>query len=275
MARYLFFLFIVIGCTPKQSDNSQKADTAFSGKESIVSESPLPKKVNYGSSDSGIYDLVKDIEDTLLHFKFKPSFFVKQSFGSFIIKGFITDREKFAVAQILGIRILVYKYINEKWKNIFYEELDMCDWSPIEIKLTDINFDGHKDVLVAHDQCGLGSTNILSTVFLYDKEAKTLKRTPYLDLNNLVVDYKGKLLRTHSYRGPCWVKDKKIYKFSGDSIELIAEAVYDPVCYKDTLEATSIYLYANGRIKDSTFIRASNSWDIYLKALWDISKDYD
>lgn len=223
-------------------------------------------------------DFVRDmIEDTIAYYKSQETFFIheREGFAPLTIKGFVVDGQKFVAATALGQYLVLYKYVDTAYTRIFYNDNAGMNPLDVKVKFMDINFDGYNDVLIGDRQGGWG--NEFSTTFLFDKVSQTFKRTPFLDLRNLTIDKKNKLLRTHSYRGATWVRDKSVFKFINDSIEVAGEALYIPneSNNDDSLATLKVYLYQNGVAKDSIVQKTKSAWKLYLKALWDNSKDYE
>lgn len=227
--------------------------------------------------DSFSNEVISMVEDTIRYFINHKSFTIteRKDFYPQLIKGFTTNGQKFVASIIYGNDLIIHKQIEDKYKRIFYNESAGMDGYHVDIKLMDVNFDGHSDVVFSDTQGAWG--NSFSTTFLYDLEHNTLKREPLFDLRNLSLDKKNKLLRTHSYRGMCWTRDKALYKVVDDSVELLASAEYIPYaeCNTDSLWTTKVYFYENGKVKDSTTTKSKKSWEVYLKALWDLSDAYN
>ncbi len=275
MLKYLPLLLLFINCVNKQENRIKDKDTATATVESTL---VVMTETTNDTTTSGSDALVKQlVEDTIKWFYKKQSFVIKEreGFAPLTIKGFVVDGQKFVAATVLGQYLVLYKYIDTAYIRIFYSDDAGMNPLNVKVKFMDINFDGYNDVLICDRQGVWG--NEFSTTFLYNKASQTFNRTSFLDLRNLTLDKKNKFLRTHSYRGAAWVRDKSIYRFVNDTIELTGEAWYIPheSNHDDSLATLKVYLYQNGAAKDSTVQKTKNAWELYLKALWDNSKDYD
>ena len=269
------FTIVVYGCT--QTNNKVIESNNINA---VVDEQSIDT-LNKHSVDM-IYnrgnDFVRDmIEDTIAYYKSQETFLIheREGFSPLTIKGFVVDRQKFVAATALGQYLVLYKFIDTAYTRIFYNDNAGMNPLNVKVKFMDINFDGYTDILIGDTQGAWG--NEFSTTFLYDKSLQTYKRTPFLDLRNLTLDKKHHLLRTHSYRGAAWSRDKSIYMLVNDTVELTGEAWYIPheSNHDDSLATLKVYLYQNGVAKDSTVQKTKNAWELYLKTLWDNSKDYD
>ncbi|KAB2913645.1 MAG: hypothetical protein F9K23_16610 [Bacteroidetes bacterium] len=275
----IFFFLVAISCgkVNKHITAETVDDTTESTK--IVSEllDSHSEEIVQVYPDSFSNEILSMVEDTISHFINYKSFTIteRKDFYPLLIKGFTINSQKFVASIIFGNDLIIHKRIGNEYKRIFYNENAGMDPYHLDIKAMDVNFDGYNDVVFTDMQGAWG--NSFSTTFLYDLKLNTLKRTPQFDLRNLSLDKNRKLLRTHSYRGLCWTIDKELYKVVNDSIELVASAEYIPFdgCNTDSLWTTKVYFYENGKLKDSTVTKAENSWDVYLKALWDLSDDYN
>lgn len=272
MLKYFSIILLMVGCTSstntfndeKKTHESKSENNAITSTQSIT----VTKEGNTFNS------IINHIIDTLEYYKTTSKFYIEYFESIYKLKGFTIDNERFAVGVILGQRLVVYHLKGQEWRKVYSEEVGMNP-NRIKIKIIDLNFDDYNDVLVTNAQGAWG--NEYSTAFLYNKEATTLKRTPFLDLRNISVDSQNKIIQTHSYRGYCWVRDKSQYKVANDTLLLIARAVYDPVdCNnKDAIPKTRIYKYKGGVVIDSSLFVTKNAWEIYLKSLWSNSKDYN
>lgn len=273
------FLFTIVGYGCTQTNNKVIESNNINAEVDEQSIDTLNKhKHSVDMIYSGGEDFVRDmIEDTIAYYKSQETFLIHErgGFSPLTIKGFVVDRQKFVAATALGQYLVLYKFIDTAYIRIFYNDNAGMNPLNVKVKFMDINFDGYNDILIADTQGVWG--NEFSTTFLYDKESQTFKRAPFLDLRNLTLDKKNKFLRTHSYRGSAWARDKSIYRFVNDTVELTGEAWYIPheSNHDDSLATLKVYLYQNGVAKDSTVQKAKNAWELYLKALWDNSKDYD
>lgn len=90
--------------------------------------------------------------------------------------------------------------------------------------LCDLNFDGHKDLLI---DCNSGGTfGSLAVGFLFDPQNRTFQRYTALHLENMTVDAKNKQLRSRHYTSRYLVPTKWLYGWEGDSLVLLEEALY-------------------------------------------------
>jgi hypothetical protein len=264
--KYIPLLLIFIGCANKQEKPVSNTDTGVVDSEPIITSTTI-------SVDGTMEQVMNKLEDTIQFFAHKKEFVIEDENKLFYLKGFSIKGQQFAVIIYQDYLINSYKLNEGHCVKIFSDKFD--GGIIAKVVLEDINFDGINDLLIAVGQGAHG--NAFSTVFLYDDLNKTLKRTKYLDLVNIEIDKENKLLRSQWFTSVCGNPGKELYRLTKDSIELMGKTWVESTCNNETLKYPVIhwYNYKNNRITDSLVKETENAWNIYLKALWDNSKDYD
>lgn len=250
---------ILVGCDPKKPIQGieKKNDSPQAFKDSGF-------KANFKDSMEDLF--INQIEDTLQYLTKRKTFSINHPYNFYKIKGFTVDSNTFCVI-ITNAYFYIYKYLRDEFTRIYNEEYGALTFYPAaNIKLQDLNWDGHIDINISDND----KMPIHSTVLLYHSQAKTYKRTPYLDLTNLSLDNKTHLIRSHNQRGACWPAHKTLYRYTADSIELYKRVVCDPKCYKKGDITLTIVENKRGVIiEDSVVGNPDKLWNLYDTALWD------
>ena len=110
-----------------------------------------------------------------------------------------------------------------QWRQIHCGPLEGAIY--YDTKRPDLNFDGYKDLLIVGNDGGI-RYNHFSVAFLYDARRQTFRRDTTLDLPNLTIDTRHKQLRARHYGSRYGACIKWLYGWEGDSLVLLAEAIY-------------------------------------------------
>lgn len=259
MLKYLPLLLLFISCVNKQENR-------IKDKAIINSVDTLYKNRIWGTSE----DIMSVLEDSLLVLAKKETVVIDDDI---YVRGFGVDGEQFAFIAYMGYAVNVYKLVDGFFAKVCTDKFD--GGFLFKNVLEDLNFDGYKDLVVTTLQGAYG--NIFPTVFIYDKVNKTYKRAKNFDLVNLEIDKKNKLLRSQLFTSVCGSPHKWVFKVQNDNIELLDVAFLTIKCNDQnfTTPIINIFNYKDNIVVDSFVKQTENAWELYHKALWDNSKDYE
>jgi len=135
-----------------------------------------------------------------------------------------------------------------------------------DVKMPDLNFDGHKDLLI--DANSGGNFGKSSIGFSFDPRSQTFQRDTFLDLENMTIDTKNKCLRSRHYSSIYGGNCKWLYGWKADFLVLFGAAVYHA-----DVDSASIQLKKRqpDGSKKATSIQGKKDpvWKIFLEqCLW-------
>ena len=134
-----------------------------------------------------------------------------------------------------------------RWTQVYCRPLE--DAMSYDTHMPDLNFDGHKDLLIdAHSGGNFGKSSIC---FLFHPQSQTFQRNMALDLENMSIDTRTKRLRSRHYSSIYGGNCKWLYGWKADFLVLFGAAVYHAEV--DSATITLKTRQKNGSLKPTFF----------------------
>ena len=209
----LFLLLLSLGC------NSQSQPVATSQQQIEVVDT-IPK-LSCEDPNWALDDTLFRTQETEFFFELLPG----ASMG-FPQKIKLKDGFLGIVAQNWASEQAIALYQTDlvnKWNLIYCGPLEGA--STYKTSTPDLNFDGHKDLLIDGTDGGVHGNHFF-VLFLFDPENKTFRLCDTPRLENLTIDSKNKQLRARHYGSIYGSNCKSLYDWKGDSLVLLEEADY-------------------------------------------------
>jgi hypothetical protein len=109
-----------------------------------------------------------------------------------------------------------------QWKQVYCGSMGGA--ISYKTSMPDLNFDGHKDLLI--DATSGGTFGNFAIGFLYRPKHQIFQRDTALNLANLSIDAKNKSLRSRYYGSRYGANIKRLYAWEGDTLVLREEALF-------------------------------------------------
>lgn len=170
------------------------------------------------------------------------------------------------IVQISDTSSIVYHRQDRIW-NV----TDTFNYPISYVSITDLNGDGYKDLLVTYLVTAAGA-NSQNVVLLFYPSSRQFEHNKYYDLPNIIYNKQKKKVFAAWWASAVHGQEKWSYRITGDSLTFENGVSYSPDEKSQGDIGTVVYYKMQGdqriAIKKITG-KASKTWDIFAKALWD------